>query len=161
MTVVDRFWAKVEKTDGCWLWRASRSKEDGYGIVTDRGRKILAHRFSWELHNGPIPDGLLVCHTCDVKPCVNPAHLWLGTYSENTKDAFNKGLVPTCSRKTHCKRGHPLSGDNLAINSEGSRLCRECRRMLGRRNDTAYRQRKRAAIDSAMSQSPHDKGSTD
>lgn len=85
----ERFWQKVEKTDTCWLWRGSKNTT-GYGqLRTDRLEK--AHRISWEIHNGPIPDGLAVLHACDNPPCVNPSHLWLGTQADNARDRQAKG----------------------------------------------------------------------
>ena len=75
---------------GCWLWLAGVDK-DGYGKVKVDRRHIRAHRWSWELHNGPIPAGLHVCHRCDVPGCVNPSHLFLGTNVENDQDKRRKG----------------------------------------------------------------------
>lgn len=85
----DRFWVKVRKSDGCWEWTAA-SKQGGYGKIAVGRRLMLAHRVSWELANGPIPDGLLVCHTCDNPPCVRPDHLFLGTQTDNMRDAVRK-----------------------------------------------------------------------
>ena len=90
----ERFWRKVVKTDdGCWIWTAARSPR-GYGAFgrgSREARVILAHRFSWEQANGPIPDGLCVLHRCDNPPCVNPAHLFLGTRTDNNRDMHAKG----------------------------------------------------------------------
>lgn len=92
-----RFWSKVEKTDGCWLWRGSTNPRSGYGMlgVIEDGRKLhkYAHRKSWEMANGSIPPGLFVCHHCDVRNCVRPDHLFLGTHTDNMRDAASKGRL--------------------------------------------------------------------
>jgi hypothetical protein len=84
------FLEKVEKTRTCWLWNAYRN-HDGYGRARHNGKQTGAHRVSWQLHNGPIPEGLHVCHHCDNPPCVNPAHLFLGTHRDNCVDRMLKG----------------------------------------------------------------------
>lgn len=94
----DRFWAKVrpEPGDACWLWTASTNAH-GYGkfgttyLGPGTSKTIAAHRWSWEFNNGPVPDGLGVLHKCDVRLCVNPAHLFLGTNGDNNRDAQVKG----------------------------------------------------------------------
>lgn len=89
----NRFWAKVNKTDGCWLWTAGCFRR-GYGAIGAGGRHsplLRAHRLSWELHNGPIPEGLCVLHECDNPRCVRPEHLFLGTHQDNVADCVAKG----------------------------------------------------------------------
>jgi hypothetical protein len=94
--LAERFWAKVQKTDTCWLWIGSLLTRGGYGQL---GGGVKAHRVSWELHHGPIPDGMHVCHHCDNPPCVNPAHLFLGTSGDNARDKARKGRAPTPGAK--------------------------------------------------------------
>lgn len=88
----ERFWAFVQKTDACWIWQGHRMK-NGYGVFGARaGENPLAHRYSWELHHkSPVPEGMNVCHTCDIRHCVNPSHLWIGTQQENQSDMVSKG----------------------------------------------------------------------
>jgi hypothetical protein len=94
--IVERFWSKVNKTESCWLWIGTILSH-GYGQIslghpsTPGSKRWRAHRFSWELHNGPVPDGLVVCHRCDVPACVNPEHLFLATQKVNVHDAIHKG----------------------------------------------------------------------
>jgi len=93
--LVARFWSKVDKSGDCWPWKAGRSNW-GYGAFTaTRREQVGAHRVSFELENGPIPSGLQVLHRCDNPPCVNPAHLFLGTAADNMHDRWRKGRYAT------------------------------------------------------------------
>src|SRR5690242_17489981 len=103
----ERFWSKVKKTSGCWLWTRSRTKA-GYGQFTVRKvsqQPLYAHRIAWMLMRGKIPDGKHVLHDCDVRHCVNPDHLFLGTQQDNNEDRDRKGR--TASGDTNGARTRP------------------------------------------------------
>lgn len=91
--LADRFWAKVTKGPGCWLWTGCTSR-GGYGYLSRGGRgggNERAHRISWEINYGPIPAGQIVLHRCDTPSCVRPDHLRLGTQADNVADMIEKG----------------------------------------------------------------------
>ena len=131
-----RFWAKVNITPTCWLWTGATYGQ-GYGQFNVSGSKHgPAHRFSYEAVYGKIPIGKVLDHLCRVLRCVNPAHLEAVSGRENI--LRGTGVSARNARKTHCLRGHPLSGKNLVIQAIGTRCCRTCRTISSR----AYYQRK-------------------
>jgi hypothetical protein len=122
ITAEDRFWAKVDKTDGCWLWQGI-DNGNGYGRFGLYGKSVYAHRFAYELLVGPIPEGLHLDHLCRVRLCVRPSHLEAVTQVENNRRA------PRPKRtRLHCPRGHLKDG----IRSDGGFFCRECNRRSAR-----------------------------
>src|SRR5690348_1346681 len=82
--------SKINKINGCWEFTGSLNN-GGYGVIGFKGKVWLAHRLSYYFHNGEIPKGLLVCHKCDNRKCINPDHLFLGTYMDNYNDMVAKG----------------------------------------------------------------------
>lgn len=135
----ERFWSKVHSTIAgeCWLWTASVDR-DGYGKYGQpTGGWVRAHRWAYEHLIGPIPDGLVIDHLCRVRSCVNPAHMEPVTIQVNTERGV-RGVPP---RKTHCKRGHEFTPDNVYMKPGSTwRECRTCKRMLKRR----YKEREKA-----------------
>lgn len=87
--------AKIERIteSGCWIWTGVLSGSTGYGVTSKQYQRLSVHRVSWEMANGPIENGLFVLHRCDVRSCVNPAHLFLGTAKDNFHDAIRKGRI--------------------------------------------------------------------
>jgi hypothetical protein len=119
-----RFWAKVDKGagDGCWNWTARLSgkgmkrNSGGYGRIKINYRDLQAHRVSWVIHYGPVPDGLNVCHHCDNRRCVRPDHLFVGTDSDNMKDMHNKNRHP---RRVPMKLNEASAAKIRKLSSEG------------------------------------------
>ncbi len=147
MSYEERFFQKVEKTESCWLWKGALNSR-GYGSFGAGGKVVSAHRYSYEMHIGEIPTGMVICHSCDVRNCVNPEHLWAGSTAENNRDMFKKDRNGSSSRpKTHCKRGHEMTEENVYSRKMGDgkteRVCRECKRQSAnrRRYDPKTRQK--------------------
>lgn len=92
------FYCIPEPNSGCLLWTGAYNNS-GYGKITHECRELSAHRVAWEMQNGPIPNGMMVCHHCDVRECINPAHLYLGTALENNRDAVRRGRRPRQYRR--------------------------------------------------------------
>lgn len=118
---------EVDPSTSCWIWSGAKIP-DGYGQVRHQGKPAAVHRVAYSLLVGPIPEGLTLDHLCRRRDCFNPDHLEPVTAIENTRRGDHK----TSHRnrvKTHCKRGHPLAGDNLVCTSQGKRQCRMCNRL--------------------------------
>lgn len=116
VTFAERFWLKLDKNapGGCWLWKGAVG-QNGYGEVQKDKQKHYTHRVAYELTYGAIPNGLYVCHTCDVRHCCNPQHLWLGTNADNIRDAARKGRLNRGERNGSSRL---TRGDVIAIRAE-------------------------------------------
>jgi len=118
----------------CFMWRG-RIRRDGYGEMIVERKHLQAHRISYSTFVGFIPTGQLVLHRCDVKSCVNPRHLFLGTQSDNMRDCAAKGRINKRSgneKKIECPKGHPYTPENTAI-YRGWRYCITCRDVRNRK----------------------------
>jgi len=177
-----RFWEKVEKDADCWIWRGALVRDykyntEPYGQIVlfhsmDKGKaRMMAHRVSWILHRGTIPEGLNVIHKCDNPTCVNPDHLFLGTQRDNFEDCVRKGRIGRnwgrfarvadagfSIQKSHCIFGHELTTDNTYIEGKkrGKYLvkCKTCKK---EKNRIQYQKIKSRRIDRPCS-NPHRDG---
>lgn len=127
-TFEERLLTKVKKSSegGCWKWIGSKDRK-GYGRIWNGARTCFAHRASFELFCGPIPDGMHVCHRCDNPCCVNPKHLFLGTQADNMADRDAKGRQ-ACQRGASNNRAKLTDSDVLAI-----RESKEKQRLIAQR----------------------------
>jgi hypothetical protein len=162
---IERFWSKVNKTDGCWLWTGT--VKNGYGILhrsrtlVKSARHVPAHRLSFLLAHGVYPINH-ACHRCNVPLCVRPDHLYDGDDRSNIEDTLAAGRHHQAT-KTHCKHGHEFDAANtgfmLNTNGRMRRFCRTCRRAIVRRQDAMRRMARVAAIV-ALGATPDTPGGT-
>lgn len=121
INLIDRLWRFIEPepNSGCWLWAGGFDNRGRpfkpYGRIWVEGKTLNAHRVSWELINGQIPDGMIICHKCDTPLCVNPSHLFLGTAKENTQDMISKGrdYSTRASRRGESSNFNKLSSEQV------------------------------------------------
>jgi hypothetical protein len=125
---IARFFQKIRFTDTCWIWTGSHGQR--YGQIRIDGRHFQSHRFAYELLVGPIPKGKELHHKCEVKHCVNPAHLQPVTRIEHMKITDIDGGAYHRT-KMHCPKGHPYDEENTYYEKKG-RSCRECHRQATR-----------------------------
>lgn len=147
----ERFWAKVDKRgpDECWRFLAAIGNH-GYGIFTPhKGNQNLAHRYSYELARGPIPQGLHIDHLCRVRECVNPAHMEAVTPLENSSRGLTYRLLNGMDNK--CRNGHEYTPENTYVEPNGYNVrCRTCARERDRHpNRNAATRRRRYAQEKA------------
>ena len=125
---IARFMSKIEfeTMSGCWLWACSTDKK-GYGkFYLNGSQNNFAHRVSFVIHKGPLSNGKLVCHHCDNPSCVNPDHLFSGSYKDNHDD-MRKKKRSRSHLITMCPRGHDYVGHNVYLTKNGHRVCRICK----------------------------------
>jgi hypothetical protein len=131
--LAEKFWPYVQRTAGCWLWTGGHSGT-GYGMTAKvDGRQHYAHRISYEITFGPIPEGHDIHHRCGNRACVNPFHLEAMTHRAHLRLHRHKDV---------CDHGHPLTGDNLLVYRTGRRRCRACHNREERERNQRLKQAK-------------------
>lgn len=122
--LAERFWAKVLKTDKCWLWQGHINKVTGYGMILINRRPESAHITSYKLAGRQIPESMELDHLCRNRSCVNPDHLEPVSHRENVLRGIN--ACARNARTTHCPKGHPYDLFNTYYRPDGGRDCRIC-----------------------------------
>lgn len=154
---------QIEPFTGCWIWTGFRGSY-GYGQVGNgskrvvvngkprtRGKHIDTHRGIWIALHGPLTRHQFVCHKCDVPPCCNPDHLFVGSLADNNRDMAAKGRY-NHQQRTHCIRNHEFTPENTRIDSRGKRVCRMCERI--RHSLTPEERRAYKLYDGSVRRSP-------
>lgn len=132
--VISRFWEKVKKSDGCWLWTGAQMPTGHGNVYLGNGKFINAHRFSYILAYGRIEEGHVVHHVCEEPACVNPSHLRAITRKDHSAEHGLTGMAAIHAAKTTCDYGHPL------VQSSRGRICRQCHNQ----RNAAYRAKRRS-----------------
>lgn len=132
---------KIDENTGCWEWTGYRYH--GYGILSVNRRPTKAHRFVYELLREKIPKNAILCHTCDNRSCVNPDHVYVGTYADNNRD-IRERRGHHFSVRTQCHRGHEYTPENTKYKKEGgARICVQCFRDYQREYQNEYRKKRK------------------
>lgn len=157
-TFIERFLAKFKQTegDGCWLWEGAKNP-DGYGRIKDpdrRDRQLRAHRVSYEHFRHKIPAGLVVCHKCDVRLCVNPNHLFIGTHADNVADKVSKGRCGANERRGEGASRAKLTNKQANEIINDPRKCSDVARAYGVSMSTIYSVRKGLSYFTHTNQRP-------
>lgn len=134
---------------GCWEWQGDKNNK-GYGRVAitrdGKRQRFFAHKIAFDDAYGPIPEGMIVRHKCDNKACARWDHLTYGTYSQNGRDAVERGQIKTGQKVTHCVNGHEYTEVNT-YRWRGTRQCKACHREKNRLNMRRYAAQKREALN--------------
>lgn len=120
-----RFLSKIEITGSCWLWKGATLK--GHSQIHYNGKTIYAHRMSYEMFKGEIPEGMQIDHLCRVRHCVNPNHLEVVNNRTNSYRGYSFAGIN--HRKTHCAKGHEYSEENTTHRKNGRRVCKQCKKI--------------------------------